>query len=100
ARKRLRIWFRTPSELGVPEPDAKSFPRLMVDQTAYVPVWESKFLHQFDHRFATFAGVDESERKKGNCHELASAEKEATWIALPRYWSPLNAVNEILASRD
>jgi hypothetical protein len=72
----------------------------MADQTAYVPVWESKFLHQFDHRFATFAGVNESERKKGNCHELASAEKAAAWIALPRYWSPLSAVNEILASRE
>jgi hypothetical protein len=92
--------YRTPAELGVAEPDASSFPRLMAGQTAYVPVWESKFLHQFDHRFATFAGVDESERKKGNCHELASAEKAAAWIALPRYWSPLKAVNEILASRD
>jgi hypothetical protein len=92
--------YKTTGELGVIEPDASSLPRLMSDQTAYVPVWESKFLHQFDHRFATFAGVGESERKKGNCHELASTEKGGAWIALPRYWSPLSAVNEILASRE
>jgi len=91
--------YKSPAELGVAEPNANSLPRLMADQTAYVPVWESKFLHQFDHRFATFAGVNESERKKGNCHELDSNEKETAWIALPRYWAPLSAVSEILASR-
>jgi len=52
-----------------------------------------------DHRFASFSGVDAAERNKGNCRELGSAEKQMAWIALPRYWAPLGAVNEILLSR-
>jgi type I restriction-modification system DNA methylase subunit len=92
--------YRTIAELGVTEPESNSLSRLRVGEVIYVPVWESKLLHQFDHRFATFAGVDESERKKGNCRELTTHEKESAWIALPRHWSPLNAVNETLASRE
>ena len=91
--------YKTCAELGVAEPDPSSLPRLRVGDTLYVPVWESKLLHQFDHRFASFAKVDEAERKKGNTRELTSAEKEKAWIALPRYWSPLAAVNDILGSR-
>jgi len=92
--------YKTIAELGVAEPVPSSLPRLRVGETQYVPVWESKFLHQFDHRFATFATVDEADRKKGNTRELSPDEKEANWIALPRYWSPLSAVNEILGSRS
>jgi hypothetical protein len=91
--------YRTTTELEVSEPTPTSLPRLQSKEAIYVPVWESKLLHQFDHRFASFAGVAETERKKGNCRELSSAEKPGAWIALPRHWAPLDAVNESLTSR-
>jgi hypothetical protein len=91
--------YRTAAELGVAEPNPTSLPWLQVKEAVYVPVWESKLLHQFDHRFASFFGVDTAERNKGNCRELGSAEKQTAGIALPRYWVPLDTVNEILLSR-
>jgi hypothetical protein len=91
--------YRTTTELEVEEPCATSLPRLQVKETIYVPVWESKLLHQFDHRFASFAGVSEAERNKGNCRELSSVEKQDVWVSLPRHWAPLDAVNESLSSR-
>jgi hypothetical protein len=34
-------------------------------------LYESKLMHQFDHRFATFSGVNEEQSKKGIANETS-----------------------------
>jgi hypothetical protein len=53
----------------------------------YLPIYESKMLHQHDHRFATYAGADEESIKKKQPRELEDTEKDdETLHALPPYW--------------
>ncbi len=92
--------YKTIEDLEVPEPDFTSPPRLEVGGRTYLPVWESKLLHQFDHRFATFAAITGKERKKGNASEVPTQHKDNGWSVLPRYWVPADSVAEILALRN
>ena len=57
-----------------------------------VPLYEAKLLHQFTHRWATYAG--EAARDL-SLDELADPTRAIT----PRYWVPTNAVAERLAGR-
>jgi len=43
--------------------------------TKYIPLYESKLIHIFDHRFNTFEGTDYEERKNGNTREFSAIEK-------------------------
>lgn len=53
----------------------------------YLPIYESKMLHQHDHRFATYAGVDKESIKKKQPRELGPEEKDDESLnALPPYW--------------
>ena len=55
----------------------------------YLPLYEAKLFHQYDHRFATFEGVPATGRKKGQARSMTSQEKADTdTVALPRYWVP------------
>ena len=38
----------------------------------YLPLYEAKLFHQYDHRFATFHGVDEKALSGGNARETSS----------------------------
>lgn len=40
-----------------------------------LPLYESKYIHQYDHRFATFKEVDKESRIKGNTRLMSSKEK-------------------------
>lgn len=54
---------------------------------AYLPLYEAKLFHQYDHRFATFEGVSPDDLIGGNAREISAAEKrDARMVALPRYW--------------
>ncbi|MGG7570898.1 Eco57I restriction-modification methylase domain-containing protein [Streptomyces sirii] len=47
-----------------------------------LPLYESKMLHHFDHRWATHT-------EKGEPHDITLAERQdANTVALPRYWVP------------
>ncbi|HSH60120.1 MAG TPA: hypothetical protein VK988_10850, partial [Acidimicrobiales bacterium] len=47
----------------------------------YLPLYEAKMLHHFDHRWATYYGT--------TVRDLTSSEKaNPTAVALPRYWVP------------
>jgi len=53
----------------------------------YVPLYESKMIHSFDHRYGTFEGLDDESRKKGNARELDLIEKSNEQLFIePRYW--------------
>ncbi|MER8565941.1 N-6 DNA methylase [Mesorhizobium sp. M0924] len=47
----------------------------------YVPLYEAKMIHQFDHRWATYDGAED--------RDVAIPEKEkASFESTPRYWVP------------
>ena len=55
----------------------------------YLPLYEAKLIHQYDHRFATFDGVSEQEIRSGNAREMTKGEKlDPNSVAIPRYWVP------------
>ncbi len=64
-----------------------------------VCLYESKMIHQFDHRFATYEGVSQKQRKKGKpvpCHlQKQSADFEAT----PRFLVPRDVASDLLSRK-
>ena len=53
----------------------------------YLPLYEAKLFHQYDHRFATFEGVSERDIKNGNARSMLAKEKaNPKTISIPRYW--------------
>ncbi len=62
------------------------------DNDAYLPLYEAKLLHQYDHRWATYDGSE--------TRDLTAAEKaDPCCVALPRYWVPEDEVEAVLASQ-
>lgn len=58
-----------------------------------LPLYESKMIHQFDHRWATYEG-------DGSVRDVTLAEKQAPeFIALPRYWVREEVVADRLDDR-
>jgi len=57
------------------------------NEQRYLPLYEAKLFHQYDHRFATFDGVSEKDLKGGNARPMTEAEKsELNSVSIPRYW--------------
>ena len=69
--------------LGVAKPPAER----------YVPLYEAKMIHQFDHRWASY---DEEGKKTANV-ELTD-KQDPMFEPAPRYWVPEDEVNERLAN--
>jgi len=91
--------YRTTQQLGVAEPVTQSLPNLEADGVRYLPVWESKLLHQFDHRFGTFSSVSAIDRAAGKAAEVESKNKSSHWISIPRHWAPGSSVDDAFSSR-
>ena len=63
----------------------------------YLPLYEAKLFHQYDHRFATFDGVSKEGQQKGQARSVTSKEKVAPEsVILPRYWVPEQEVADRL----
>jgi hypothetical protein len=81
-------WFRTSAQLGT-----AGFVRDggdWVGEERYVPLYEAKMIHQFDHRWATYDGA--------NPRDTTLAEKQKQdFEPSPRYWVPEDEVNARLA---
>ncbi len=57
------------------------------DGDRYLPLYEAKLFHQYDHRFATFESVSHRDIKNGNARSMTASEKSDSGIvAIPRYW--------------
>ena len=55
----------------------------------YLPLYEAKLFHQYDHRFATFEGVSKTAITKGSARAVPTEEKtNTTSVVQPRYWVP------------
>jgi len=62
------------------------------EDASYLPLYEAKLLHQFDHRWATYDGLD--------VRDLTDAEKaDPTCAVMPRYWVPKQEVEEQLGGK-
>jgi hypothetical protein len=58
----------------------------------FVPLYEAKMIHQFDHRWATYSGADS--------RDATAAEKADPGFApVPRYWVPEREVRDRLAAK-
>jgi hypothetical protein len=62
------------------------------DPERYVPLYEAKMIHQFDHRWATYHGA---ESRDATLAEKAELRFEPT----PRYWVPEREVANRLAAK-
>ena len=70
------------------------------NQERYLPLYEAKLFHQYDHRFATFEGVDEKALRGGNAREMTPEEKaDPEAVIIPRYWVPEGEVDKRLDKR-
>jgi hypothetical protein len=58
----------------------------------YVPLYEAKMIHQFDHRWATYDGIES--------RDVTDAERlNPAFEPTPRYWVPKDEVAERLATK-
>ena len=65
----------------------------------YLPLYEGKMIHQFDHRFGTYNGQTEAGRNKGFLPQLTEKDHaNPSNLSEPRYWVQQRKVE--LASRS
>ena len=71
------------------------------NEERYLPLYEGKLFHQYDHRFATFPkGTSSEDIRKGNTQSMPSAEKtDPHTVPLPRYWVPEQEVTARLKDK-
>ncbi len=63
------------------------------DGREYLPLYEAKLFHQYDHRFATFEGASREELKSGNAREMTGVQRaNPDTVVIPRYWVPAEEV--------
>src|SRR5262249_2322633 len=63
----------------------------------YLALYEAKLVRQFNHRAATFAGVDRAVRFRTHAGARASTVEQLTdsrFVVLPRYWVPAETVRD------
>jgi hypothetical protein len=66
----------------------------------YLPLYEAKMVHHFDHRFGTYEGQTDSQANQGKLPELDEAQHaDPYFVSLPWYWVPAEEVEERLAGR-
>ena len=80
---------------------------LIVQGKAFLPIYESKLIHQHSHRYATFHGVSDRDVANGNARELTGEERESpTTYVRARTWLESRMLDErfpgswFLAYRD
>lgn len=92
--------------LGLLEYEQKGFilynsTSLGKEKEFYEPVYESKFIHQFDHRFASFEFADEYKIKNGQAIALTVSEKQnSKKLVIPRYWLPIEKIDSFFKKRE
>nr|MBP7949713.1 hypothetical protein [Verrucomicrobiales bacterium] len=95
--------FRTVSQLSADgwQRDGSDWVK---DTVRYVPLYEAKMIHQFDHRWATYGGKDEGEMMKEEGHssrDVTIEEKQnPAFEPAPRYWVPQSEVDTRLAAKN
>lgn len=84
--------FRTSAQL-IQEGYSRDGANWRSGSKCYVPLYEAKMVHQYDHRWATYDGVES--------RDISSIEKsDPNFEATPRYWIEEKEVQERLSSRS
>jgi hypothetical protein len=65
----------------------------------YVPLYEAKMIHQFDHRFGDYAMVPAHKSAHRLPRPLEERLADPEYLPQPRYWVPRQAVEERLAEK-
>ena len=66
----------------------------------YLPLYEAKMVHHFNHRFATYCGATESQLRSGSLPKLSYDRlADPSAVALPSEWVPSAEVDARLAGR-
>ena len=65
------------------------------DGRRYVPLYEAKMIHHYDHRWATYEGEDE---EQGTRDVILEEKQDPNFEPTPRYWVPEDEV-DMRASR-
>lgn len=63
------------------------------EQPVYLPLYEAKLFHQFDHRFATFEGGPAEDKARDTTEE---EYYNPAYVPTPRYWIPKTEVERAL----
>ncbi|MFI6434135.1 Eco57I restriction-modification methylase domain-containing protein [Streptomyces sp. NPDC050759] len=59
------------------------------DGKRYLPLYEAKMLHHFDHRLGTYEGQTEAQANMGTLPRLTPEEHDDPgFVPMPRYWVP------------
>jgi len=58
------------------------------DTSESCPMYESKLMHQFDHRYATYAGTDDEQRRKGLPVPIRTEKRFSESLVQPRFHIP------------
>ncbi|HVT60490.1 MAG TPA: N-6 DNA methylase [Thermoanaerobaculia bacterium] len=70
------------------------------EDVRYLPLYEGKMVHHFDHRFGTYEGQTKAQARQGKLLEATEEHhSRPEWAVLPSYWVTESAVAERLASR-
>ncbi len=63
----------------------------------YLPLYEAKMLHQFDHRFSTYEGATERQLNVGILPQpTAEQKRDPDFVVQPRYWVREDVVESTL----
>ena len=74
--------------------------RFQKGDAEYLPLYEAKMLHNFDHRLGTYQGQTEAQANMGTLPRLTDAQHAAPdFLPLPRYWVPATEVDQRLDGR-
>ncbi|MDO8723226.1 MAG: hypothetical protein Q7J31_13535 [Syntrophales bacterium] len=76
-------------ELSAEGLDPDEFLRMKKEGLTFIPLYEGKFIHQFDHRFASFEGISRENRfgiKAGTHNPTTDQKKDPAYHITPRYW--------------
>jgi hypothetical protein len=77
--------FKTSAQIGVIKVDNDGC--AVLDGKKYLPLYESKFIHQFNHRFASFNGETLIDSNESNAKELSQDELRNPYRFIDsRYW--------------
>jgi len=69
-------------------------------QSIYLPLIESKMIHQFDHRYATFTALDGSPLAGVNPRVISGEEKNLFELGVPKFWAAKDFVEVMYESKD
>jgi type I restriction-modification system DNA methylase subunit len=82
-------------------PEGNDYPSLLLSAAQH-PLYESKFIAQFDHRANSFEGIAKEERFKihaGTKTSTTADHADSSYVVVPRYWLRQSASTELLGGR-